>query len=109
MMKTVQNTCTQFQMAIELSVEEVMEEVLGESGEESVMSESETKDQRERVLLDPNLDAIVSLKTKSLYAWQLLIGESLVCVCSLSGRRRIQQPFTNKIYRGTCHLKSSVS
>ncbi len=90
-------------MATALSVEEVIEEVLGESGEESVVSESERDDQQERVMLDPNLDAIVFLKTKPIYPRQLLIGECRVWLAAirrrLSGRRRIRQPFTSKIYR----------
>ena len=75
-----------------LSVEEVIEEVLQDSGEENDC-ESEREDQRERVLLDPNFDAIVFLKTKPIYPRQLLIGESLIWLAAirhpLSGKRRI--------------------
>ena len=85
-----------------LSVEEVIEEVLQDSGEENDC-ESEREDQRERVLLDPNFDAIVFLKTKPIYPRQLLIGESLIWLAAirhrLSGKCRIRQPFTSKIYR----------
>ena len=84
-----------------LSVEEVIDEVLQDSGEENVC-ESERENQRERVLLDPSFDAIVFLKTKPIYPRQLLIVESLIWLaafrCRLCGRRRIRQPFTSKIY-----------
>ena len=84
-----------------LSVEEVIEDVLQDSGEENVC-EGEREDQRE-TQLDPNFDAIVFLKTKPIYPRQLLIGESLIWLAAirrrLSGRRRIRQPFTSKIYR----------
>ena len=85
-----------------LSVEEVIEKVLQASGEENVC-EREREDQRERVLLDPNFNPIVFLKTKPIYPRQLLIrlgSPGLAAIRRrLSGRRRIQQPFTSKIYK----------
>ena len=100
-------------MAETLNVEEVVD-VLFEgsdnvSGEESMENEGVSDGENERgdvgrgVLMDPNTDAIVFLKTKAIYPRQLLIRESRIWLEAiyrcLSGRHRIRQPFTSIIHR----------
>ncbi len=77
------NILIHFKMAETLNVEEVVD-VLFEgsdnvSGEESMENEAVSDGEDERgnvgrgVLMDPNTDAIVFLKTKAIYPRQLLI------------------------------------
>ena len=95
-----------------LSVEEVIEDIYKNSGEENV-SESEREDQRERVLFDPSFDAIVFLKTKPIYLRQLLIGESLILLAAIRRRLILVEDvvFDSLLparFTGTCHWKYSV-
>ncbi len=82
------NIFIHFKMAETLNVEEIID-VLCEgsynvSGEESVENEGVSGGENERgdvgggVLMDPNTDAIVFLKTKAIYPCQLLIRESWI-------------------------------
>ena len=85
-----------------MNVLDVIEQLESEENENGVR-ESERGDEEQRVLLDPNFDAIVFLKTTPIYPRQLLIGESSIWLAAirrrLTGRRRIRQPFTSKIQR----------
>ena len=96
-------------MAANLNVEEVIEKVFEEvSGGEEVSGDDESVDEGEEraeddVLLDPNIDAIIFLKTRPIYPRNIYILESKIWLETihrrLNGRRRIRQPFCGSITR----------
>lgn len=97
-------------MAEKLCVEEVIERIFeevsgdGVSGDgESERDEEENERVDENVILDPNIDGIVFLKTKAIYPRNIFKSESRLWLKAihrrLSGKRRIRQPFYVTITR----------